>query len=289
MATKLVLCESITAPHTKVREKTAWYKINTSKSTLKMLFLTRLQTKVCLGQLALLSVFERGDIKACLSLTNMSLILLFKVRSWWEHTIFLSTSTFFFSLVFRFNKEEAALSNLLHLFISSESKELQSIRNKTVAKGLETGTQTHTANSSAHTWMGLAHKHTLLVEHLNHISRLPAIHHSHRQKHMQERRGNCMATCITARKQTHTIGHRAANTPWNQETAHRKMQSHYEQSQINFHSLPCISLSAHIYRTFRDGLICRAVAAHSKVTQKSETRTTKQQHTMVALKFLRTS
>lgn len=47
------------------------------------------------------------------------------------------------------------------------------------------------------------HVHTLLLEHLNHISCLPAIHHSHRQKHMAERQGRCTATCITTHKQTH--------------------------------------------------------------------------------------
>lgn len=61
--------------------------------------------------------------------------------------------------------------------------------------------QLHTRGWDTHT---CTHKktYTLLVEHLNHISWMSVIHHSHRQNHMPERQGNCTETCITTHKQT---------------------------------------------------------------------------------------
>lgn len=67
--------------------------------------------------------------------------------------------------------------------------------------------QQHTRGRDTHIHCTRTHKHvhTLLVEHLNHISCLPAIRHSHRQKHMPERQRKCMATCITTHKQTRSV------------------------------------------------------------------------------------
>lgn len=103
----------------------------------------------------------------------------------------------------------------------------------------EVDAQTCTADSAADTWRGHActymHTHTLLVKHLNHISCLPDIHHSHRQRHMPERGGNCMATCTTTYKQTRA----------------RPLSRRRHNAGEGKHNSPpsCIHLSAHISRT----------------------------------------
>lgn len=86
-------------------------------------------------------------------------------------------------------------------------------RKRAEERGREGGryTNIHYRSDSTHV-DGDVHAHTLLVEHLNHISCLPDIHHSHRQKHMAERHGNCMATCITTHKQTRSRSQSSQHT-----------------------------------------------------------------------------
>lgn len=125
-------------------------------------------------------------------------------------------------------------------------------------KRSEEGIQTYNADSAAHTWMGprIHALHTLLVEHLNHISRLPAIHHSHRYKSMQETCGNCMATCTTTHKQAHARSQSSQRTlkTRRQHAGGSILSLRTITNQLN--SLPCTLLSAHINCTYGDSLIC---------------------------------
>ena len=96
---------------------------------------------------------------------------------------------------------------------SGVGEEEEEERKRAEERGREGGryTNIHYRSDSTHV-DGDVHAHTLLVEHLNHISCLPDIHHSHRQKHMAERHGNCMATCITTHKQTRSRSQSSQHT-----------------------------------------------------------------------------
>ena len=120
----------------------------------------------------------------------------------------------------------------------------------------EEGTETYNADSAAHTWTSRTHVlHTLLVEHLNHISRLPAIHHSHRQKRMQEMCRNCMATCTTTHKQAHE---RSQSSQHTLKTGRQRAGGSILSLRTITNQLPCALLSAHINCTYGDSLICSA-------------------------------
>lgn len=100
-----------------------------------------------------------------------------------------------------------------------------------------------------------AHTHTLRVEQSNHISCLPAIHHSHRRKHMQDMWGNYTATCRISPQYTQPVTS-SQHTLKSEESVQEKKNC--SLITCNHHARLCTLLSVRIRCTFRRaaGLLC---------------------------------